>query len=417
MKRIPFGAGGNAFENLTVATRILLARAGQSEIIWLARTPTTLEDFRVFLIELLTPLGVPKDEVIFFVGRLLAVATSCEERRLREYQKIPWWDFIQAPQMSKAYQAYLGQGPTRSLVAMRAEESSTRTVGVTQLQLFYDLIRPDRLFDRLLSGPTNDVWIDLWVEHLRGLGVDFHFGARVTKIGTTGSRVTTVSINGGAGEASITADYYIAALPGEVMAPLMNDELKRAAPSLANLDYLKTRWMNGIQFFLKDDVPLANGHVIYLDSPWALTSVSQRQFWANVDLSQYGDGGVRGILSVDVSDWEAPGIILGKPAQECGADQIKDEVWAQLKQHLNTGEWRQIDYANLQSWFLDPDITFPIQVRLPMPNPCSSILQVRCNTDRRPRWSWKISLWHRIMCGPIPISLAWRRQTKRPGGR
>ena len=61
--------------------------------------------------------------------------------------------------MSKAYQAYLGQGLTRSLVAMRAEESSTRTVGCTQLQLLYGLISPDRVFDRLLSGPTNDVWI------------------------------------------------------------------------------------------------------------------------------------------------------------------------------------------------------------------------------------------------------------------
>src|SRR5215467_13125918 len=32
MRRIPFGGRGNVFDNLTVATRILLARAGQSEI-------------------------------------------------------------------------------------------------------------------------------------------------------------------------------------------------------------------------------------------------------------------------------------------------------------------------------------------------------------------------------------------------
>src|SRR5713101_6282765 len=32
MRRIPYGAHGNTFDNLTVATRILLARAGQSEI-------------------------------------------------------------------------------------------------------------------------------------------------------------------------------------------------------------------------------------------------------------------------------------------------------------------------------------------------------------------------------------------------
>jgi 15-cis-phytoene desaturase len=117
--------------------------------------------------------------------------------------------------------------------------------------------------------------------------------------------------------------------------------------------------MNGIQFYLAKDEPLVNGHAIYLDSPWALTSISQRQFWANVDLSQYGDGTVRGILSVDISDWEAPGLVLGKPARECTAEQIKDEVWAQLKQHLNDGGTMLIDDANLVAWFLDPDIEFP----------------------------------------------------------
>ncbi len=70
-----------------VATRMLLARSGQTEITWLARCPATLEDFRAFLMELFTPLGVPPDELSFFVSRLLIVATSCPERRLAEYRK------------------------------------------------------------------------------------------------------------------------------------------------------------------------------------------------------------------------------------------------------------------------------------------------------------------------------------------
>ena len=102
-----------------------------------------------------------------------------------------------------------------------------------------------------------------------------------------------------------------------------------------------------------------HGHAIYLDSPWALTSVSQRQFWTNVDLSQYGDGTVRGILSVDISDWEAPGVVSGKPARESSAEEIRQEVWTQLKQHLNDSGAVPIDDANLVAWFLDPDIEFP----------------------------------------------------------
>jgi uncharacterized protein with NAD-binding domain and iron-sulfur cluster len=117
--------------------------------------------------------------------------------------------------------------------------------------------------------------------------------------------------------------------------------------------------MNGIQFYLAKDEPLAHGHVIYLDSPWALTSISQRQFWTGIDLSRYGDGAVRGILSVDISDWEAPGVLYGKPARLCSAEEIKEEVWTQLKQHLNEDGLTPIDDRHLLGWFLDPDIEYP----------------------------------------------------------
>ena len=356
MRRVPYGAHGNTFDNLAVATRILLARSGQSEITWVARSPETLTDLQVFLTELFTPLGVPADELAYFVTRLLIVATSCPERRLAEFEKIAWWEFIAAARMSKTYQAYLGQGLTRSLVAMRAEESSTRTVGVTQLQLLYGLISPDRVFDRLLSGPTSDVWIDPWTQYLQKLGVEFYPASCVTGIATDGAHVTGVVVDGGP---RIEADFYIAALPVEQMASLLTDDLRRAAPSIANLEKLHTRWMNGIQFYLAQDVPVVNGHAIYLDSPWALTSISQRQFWNNVDFSQMGNGMVRGILSVDISEWQVPGVVYGKPAQGCTAEQIKNEVWTQLKQHLNVSGAVTLNDANLLAWFLDPDIEFP----------------------------------------------------------
>lgn len=363
MSRIPFGAHGSVFDNLTAATRILLARAGQSEIVWVGRSPRTLDDLRVFLCELFTPLGIPAGDLAFFVSRLLVLATSCPDRRLAEYENLKWWDFIEAPRRTPIYQTYLGQGLTRSLVAMRAQESSTRTVGYIVLQLLYDLIGPNLVFDRLLNGPTNDVWLNPWVEYLRSRGVNLHCNIKVNRIVADGGRVRTVNADDHGAPLDIQADYYIAALPVEVMAGLVSDDLKSAAPSLAKLNMLQTRWMNGIQFYLRRDMPLEPGHAIYLDSPWALTSISQRQFWTGIDFSTFGDGGVRGILSVDISEWETPGILFNKPALACTADEIKAEVWAQLKQHLNVGGKIQVDDANLAAWFLDPDIEFPNPTR------------------------------------------------------
>ena len=112
--------------------------------------------------------------------------------------------------------------------------------------------------------------------------------------------------------------------------------------------------MNGIQIYLKEDVPLAHGHTIYVDSPWALTSISQAQFWQHVNLSGYGDGTVKGIISVDISEWEEPGL-NGKAAKDCTPEEIKTEVWEQLKRSLNYGDVVILKDEQLHSWSLDPE--------------------------------------------------------------
>ncbi|MET0681800.1 MAG: FAD-dependent oxidoreductase [Casimicrobiaceae bacterium] len=362
MDRIPFGTkGATCRDNLVLATRILLARQGKVDPIWIARFPETLDDFRTAFFALFDNLDIPHHEIAFFVTRLLALATSCEERYREEYEQITFWDFIGANARSESYRRYLGQGMTRSLVAMRAEESSTRTVGRILLQLFYGILVPGRVFDRLLSGPTNDVWIDPWRTHLtERLGVTLVPKATVRAFDLEGDRIRSVSVERNGQVESVTADYHVAAMPVEVMQGLLTPELARAAPSLARLGELRTEWMNGIQFYLETDQPLAHGHTIYLDSNWALTSISQRQFWRGYDLSTYGNGRVGGILSVDISNWTAPGNFSGKPAMSAASrEEIKEEVWAQLKAALNAAGHVQLDDRNLVDWFLDPDIQLP----------------------------------------------------------
>ncbi len=358
MKRIPF-AGKSVFDNLVYSTRVEIARTGKLAFLEPTRFPETLDDWATVFKSLFANLGIPDDEVLFFTDRLLVLLTTCQERRVAEYENIAWWDFIDAKKKSLSYQRYLGEGLTRSLVAMKAEISSTRTVGYIDLQLLLGLMCSPRGFDRLLNGPTNAAWIDPWIAYLKKMGVGLLGNSTVRSIELDGKRASKVLIDQGGNVTAVTADYYVSALPVEIMTPLVTNEIKAAAPSLANLDKLQTRWMNGIQFYLKTDVPLVHGHSNYLDSPWALTSVSQRQFWPAVDFANLGDGEVGGVLSVVVSDWDAPGIIYGKPATQCTAQEIKDEVWAQLKSHLNTGASAPISDVNLLSWFLDPDIQFP----------------------------------------------------------
>jgi uncharacterized protein with NAD-binding domain and iron-sulfur cluster len=365
MKRIPYDTNAHGvFDNLVQATRTQLSRVGRFEVTLPDSFPQSIDDWVTALRALFTPdLGISDEEILFFIDRLLVLLTSCEERRLAEYEKITWWDFVDATHKSTAYQRLLAQGQTRSLVAMRAELGSTRTVGYILLQLYLGALNFGGSFDRLLNGPTTEVWIDPWVDHLKRLGVEMHSGLAMKAFHLEGGRISKVTLEQGGQSIDVHADFYIAALPVEIMATLLTDELKAGASSMANLGSLKTAWMNGIQFYLANDVPVVHGHSLYVDSPWALTSVSQKQFWQGVDLGQYGDGRVRGILSVCISDWETPGILYGKPAVRCSAEEIKSEVWAQIKAPLDAAGSQELEDSNLLLWFLDPDIQFgPPQV-------------------------------------------------------
>ena len=357
MKRIPYGTSRTVLDNLVAASQTQIARAGRQSILLPARLPQNPEEWALAFRAIFASCdsGIPDEEIVYFIDRLLVLLTSCEDRRIAEYEHIPWWQFIDAAHKSVAYQRFLAQGQTRSLVAMRAEESSTRTVGYILLQLYFGAFGTEAGFDRLLNGPTSDVWIDPWVAHLRRLGVELHVNAPVEQLHLERGRVSAITI----ANVETKADYFVFALPVEIMATLVDAELSAAAPSLARLGRLKTAWMNGIQYYLRRDVPVVSGHTLYVDSPWALTSVSQKQFWNDIDLAGYGDGRVRGILSVDISEWDAPGVLFGKPARECTAEEIAKDTWAQLKQHLNVRDDRMLDDADLLSWFLDPDIRFP----------------------------------------------------------
>jgi hypothetical protein len=118
--------------------------------------------------------------------------------------------------------------------------------------------------------------------------------------------------------------------------------------------------MNGIVYYLDRDLRPVHGHTIYIDSPWALTSISQAQFWQpRFRPDELGDGRARGILSVDVSDWEAIGSGIKKQAMFCSRDEITREVWHQLKESLDDDATRELEEVEVLSSFLDPSIVHP----------------------------------------------------------
>jgi uncharacterized protein with NAD-binding domain and iron-sulfur cluster len=362
MRRIPSrGQANGVLGNLRESTRVAIARTAEPPLLAPARFPRTIRDLQLLAHDVLRPeWDVSNSEVAHFIDRLFVLLSSCEERRFAEYEYQTWWQFSGAESRSAAYKKYLADGLTRTLVAARAREMSARTGGYILLQLLLDLAEPGVQVDRVLCGPTNTVWIHPWLNHLEALGVDYRFHTTVRRINCRDGRITGVRVRErGRTPETVQADYYVAAVPVERMVALATDVMKRAEPRLAELHKLCTRWMNGIMFYLHEPVSLVHGHSIYIDSPWSLTSVSQRQFWDRVDWDNLGDGRVGGIVSVDISEWGRPGILVKKHAMNCTLDEIKREVWAQLQAHLNRNGETVLDDANLHSCFLDEAVRFP----------------------------------------------------------
>lgn len=426
MRRIPSRGNKSVFDHLEAVDTMTFAFDAAPAFAIPAHKPRSFSDVELVLryVAALGDMGISSDDLVFIWWRLWKIITTCTERRIATLEHTSWWNYVDAANRSAAFQHLLVIGVTRNLVASKAEKANARTVGQVGIQLLLDLVTGAHPTDRILDGPTNDVWIDPWVEHLReALHVDYQLGweldhvevdraaKKVTHVvvrraktrrtepdvavaellagvppvldvtpGTL-TRSNTPAADGDAPSArpariareerharwrehaaarraanaalarevraeapsdetmTLEADHFVFALPVEVMAALLEKqpELMELDPQFAGIVEIgknQVEWMNGIQFYLTADVSIARGHINHVDSPWALTSISQSQFWPSFPNAQYADGRVRTILSVDISAWDVPSG-SGKEARDCDYREVAEETWRQLKQSLN----------------------------------------------------------------------------------
>ena len=374
MKRIPYEDNKQGvFDNLTNTTQIGITQFGKHDVLMLAQFPRSLEEMITLLkaaIDLEKYVGLTSEDIEFFGSKLWRYLTTCQDRRMDDLEKIGWWEYSDASNRSEAYQKFLAQGLTRSLVAANAHVANAKVEGDVGIQLILGLAEPGVHADRVLNGPTNEVWIGPWLNYLQSKGVEYCLDTQIYSIECDGKVITGVTLQRSDGTTfSDTADYYVLAVPVEQVRRLLMDEkqanILKADSTLQAILELGTHvaWMNGIQFYLKDDVPMIHGHMIHIDTPWALTTISQSQFWEGFPWPRVGNGSVNGIISVDISEWGSEwdgkvigkGILYDKVARECTRQEIIQEVWAQLQKSVNLPDQPSV-LTKYESVFIDPDI-------------------------------------------------------------
>ncbi|HVZ73600.1 MAG TPA: FAD-dependent oxidoreductase [Polyangia bacterium] len=323
-------------------------------------------------------IGLSPDDVLHYFACLWKVLTMCKDRRLAELENTTWFEFSGASGRSASFQDYFGVGSTRNLVASRSHEANARIIAEVSIQTWMPILFPrpwnfNDKGDRILKGPTQEVWIGPWLAHLTQdleskPQVRLHPDRSLVKIELANGLVSKLRFarglpadeTGQLDEASLENldentylalrkpiedvssedfDYVVLALPVEKIARLVDDDLIAAEPDLEHIDVLagNVRWMSGIQFYLPkipDAYLNVTGHVNLIDSPWALTAIMQSQSWERPYRHSLNDHDkTQAVLSVCVSDWDAKGF-NGHTAKTCSPREIADEVWQQITRAL-----------------------------------------------------------------------------------
>jgi len=186
MRRIPYLGRRAFYEGATVLDNLVAADA--EELSWydrerievLAHPPRNLGQAvaAVTVADRFGRLGLAAGEIAFFFVKLVEFQTTPESKRLERYDAITWWDYLNADNKSQAFRDLI-DATTRTMVAAKARQASAYTIASLAIRTLFDVFGT---VDRVLNGPTNETWIDPWIDYLKGRGVRFHPGQELDSI-------------------------------------------------------------------------------------------------------------------------------------------------------------------------------------------------------------------------------------------
>ncbi len=187
------GSAGTVLDNLVAAQTSLLTWFDRPPLALPLRVPRSLSETSTLnaFVNSVADLGLTAAEVRSFTSKLIDFASMPEERRLERLEGVTWWAYLECDSKSRAY-CDLVRATTRTMVAAKAEEVSAYSIGHLALRTLSDMLTT---VDRVLDGPTSEVWIEPWIALLEAKGVVFHLGQELTSIQfqTDRREVATVS--------------------------------------------------------------------------------------------------------------------------------------------------------------------------------------------------------------------------------
>lgn len=379
--------GRTVFDNLVPDVGEAYVRKGSKPFMMARSRPRSLSEIIVEIQNLIEARGTPQD-LQTYTARLVRYFSTCSERRDAECEDISYLAYLEgrnSPEKrtpvhySKPFLDVMARSP-RVLAALNASYGDARTNMDAAAQLVMNLLMYLPKVDGVLNAPTTEAWFIPWRYHLEKLGVTFTEG-RLDRLALSNNGALEAWVKPRKGRAKkVDADYFIVATDA-VNAERVTRKLPAIGVPAGLRGYAtsvppnpftgegsiedrdpetepgKTPWdrfqtCTGIQFFFREPLELVHGHVYVGGSPWALTAIAEQAFWTRPPTLE--QDGYQSVISVDICEWNAPGLDGHPPARECTRHEIAHEVWRQMTDALP----HEGDYPEPAWYTMDQNILF-----------------------------------------------------------
>ena len=271
---------------------------------------------------------------LFFYSALDLVSQHYNERAFLDQISISGFirsRFYRTEQVAREFQDLMLKGisvPTYLVSAMTMQR-------VMQNWLAYPL----PMF-RITRGDLQNLFIEPLARRLTQLGCSIELNQRLTRIHVQDQRVVAIETHDETGGETQRrpVDHVIIAIPCEKLLEVVDDDLYRAAPTIANVAYLRAEPMAALDLYLNRSFPdLPGSHINLLGSRFGLSFIDVSRVWPHRDTS---------VLQLIASDFQ--------PLEKLTADEAVQQMVVELMRFLPGLEWSDIDHYNFQSNVTEP---------------------------------------------------------------
>lgn len=270
--------------------------------------------------------------------------TSCDDR-LNELDNLTWWNALNTTSQSNLMREI---GEWLGMDRMKGSYKSVIKVGF-EMNIIPKFLTNTNLSnvtynDWVTTMPTSEALFDPWKIHLQNNNVKINLNNQLVSVQTKNNKIISASVYDSNNNKlyNVEADYYIFALPVEILNGIIQNTPELNYGSLQHINQLANSCLHiqlSFQIYFDRKISLGevaqNGTVgenngfLIIESPWDLIILQYDQLYSNTQLCFDIPNAIGG-WSVTVCTAYTPGIVFNKPFNQCSYEESVIEIWAQI---------------------------------------------------------------------------------------